>query len=416
MKKTLRSIALAALAVPMIASAQFTVETVWANVIKGDAVNPIPGLHPKWQNPTSTTPEFSNSRFAFGKDGKVYTLNNLDNSIVSWDGSTLTKVADLPATTAEKWIGTAIAGDDAGNIIVNFCFTDATKSIQEWGILTNGVLTEVTLSTPLESLGTRGRLDAISHIVGDVTSEDGGIGYATTQKSGSVIMFHFTGDGSKVTSVSAISAPANDEINSGGGLNTPTPKYFSVEETFESLSPETEFYCAGGTEIAEGALVTSGETGLTTLTGFGNHKYLPVAAFEFNGKKYIVRTYTEAEVAASNGVMTFGVFDSDTKDCVAKWLDSDYYNMYGMGSLTAEVVDDQVNIYTWAVTESGDTPGCYAAMVKLTDKTTGIIEIANDENVPVEYFNFQGIRVNQPAAGSIVIKKQGAKTSKFVVR
>ncbi|MDE5554682.1 MAG: hypothetical protein K2J10_05805, partial [Muribaculaceae bacterium] len=47
----------------------------------------------------------------------------------------------------------------------------------------------------------------------------------------------------------------------------------------------------------------------------------------------------------------------------------------------------------------------------------GITNVTVDnENAPVEYYNLQGIRVNQPAAGSIVIMKQGTKTSKFIVR
>ena len=32
-----------------------------------------------------------------------------------------------------------------------------------------------------------------------------------------------------------------------------------------------------------------------------------------------------------------------------------------------------------------------------------------DENAPVEYFNLQGIRVANPEAGQLLIKKQGAR-------
>ena len=39
-----------------------------------------------------------------------------------------------------------------------------------------------------------------------------------------------------------------------------------------------------------------------------------------------------------------------------------------------------------------------------------------DENAPVEYFNLQGIRVANPEAGQLLIKKQGAKTQKVVIR
>lgn len=39
-----------------------------------------------------------------------------------------------------------------------------------------------------------------------------------------------------------------------------------------------------------------------------------------------------------------------------------------------------------------------------------------DENAPVEYYNLQGIRLSEPAAGQIVIRRQGSKVSKILVR
>lgn len=38
------------------------------------------------------------------------------------------------------------------------------------------------------------------------------------------------------------------------------------------------------------------------------------------------------------------------------------------------------------------------------------------ENAPVEYFNLQGVRVADPAEGQIVIRRQGGKTSKVIIR
>ena len=41
--------------------------------------------------------------------------------------------------------------------------------------------------------------------------------------------------------------------------------------------------------------------------------------------------------------------------------------------------------------------------------------VAVDANAPVEYFNLQGMRVENPAKGNIYIKRQGANTSKIVL-
>ncbi len=47
---------------------------------------------------------------------------------------------------------------------------------------------------------------------------------------------------------------------------------------------------------------------------------------------------------------------------------------------------------------------------------TGISVVEAVENAPVEYFNLQGVRVDNPAAGQVVIKRQGAKATKTIVR
>ncbi|MDE6564353.1 MAG: hypothetical protein K2L92_05950, partial [Muribaculaceae bacterium] len=47
-------------------------------------------------------------------------------------------------------------------------------------------------------------------------------------------------------------------------------------------------------------------------------------------------------------------------------------------------------------------------------KTTGIDGIVADENAPVEYYNLQGIRVENPENG-IFIRRQGNKTTKVAL-
>lgn len=42
--------------------------------------------------------------------------------------------------------------------------------------------------------------------------------------------------------------------------------------------------------------------------------------------------------------------------------------------------------------------------------------VDNDENAPVEYYNLQGMRVNEPAAGGLYIRRQGNKVTKIIVR
>lgn len=49
------------------------------------------------------------------------------------------------------------------------------------------------------------------------------------------------------------------------------------------------------------------------------------------------------------------------------------------------------------------------------DTESAVAEIAADENAPVEYFNMQGVKVENPENG-IYVRKQGSKVSKVVVK
>lgn len=54
--------------------------------------------------------------------------------------------------------------------------------------------------------------------------------------------------------------------------------------------------------------------------------------------------------------------------------------------------------------------------IKIETASSGIEGITADENTPVEYYNLQGIRVANPAQGSVVIRRQGSHVSKVIVR
>lgn len=52
-----------------------------------------------------------------------------------------------------------------------------------------------------------------------------------------------------------------------------------------------------------------------------------------------------------------------------------------------------------------------------TPDSAGISDVTvDDDNAPVEYFNLQGMRLSQPEAGQIVIRRQGSKVSKILVK
>ena len=69
------------------------------------------------------------------------------------------------------------------------------------------------------------------------------------------------------------------------------------------------------------------------------------------------------------------------------------------------------NAYTW---QDNDY-----VVSKITMKTSGVADtfVADDNsNAPVEYFNLQGVRIQQPAAGQLVIKRKGSSVEKVLVK
>lgn len=66
----------------------------------------------------------------------------------------------------------------------------------------------------------------------------------------------------------------------------------------------------------------------------------------------------------------------------------------------------------------GQFRGCTLTLpFSLDDAAAGISDVTIDnENAPVEYFNLQGMRVNEPAAGQVVIRRQGTKVQKILVK
>lgn len=50
------------------------------------------------------------------------------------------------------------------------------------------------------------------------------------------------------------------------------------------------------------------------------------------------------------------------------------------------------------------------------DDNNAVESLFDDENAPVKYYNIQGVEIKNPEKGQLVIKKQGKKTTKILVR
>ena len=126
------------------------------------------------------------------------------------------------------------------------------------------------------------------------------------------------------------------------------------------------------------------------------------------------------EVSTQHGNATYSINDDATYDAASALLIyRGYYGNDGTNNInfTAEnqiAVGNFVVVYGKLIDYNGTkefTNGNY--IVTLDGNTTGVEAIESDANAPVEYFNLQGVRVDNPANG-LYIMRQGSKVVKVV--
>ena len=108
----------------------------------------------------------TNSRWAAGKGGKIYVNDMANSKLYYYTKSGRTEVC-ASAT------GSAIAMDDAGNIVINT--TIYTAAATSFKILPAGKTTFQDLTVTLPDGMTTNQMQYLGHIVGDIMSETGGV-------------------------------------------------------------------------------------------------------------------------------------------------------------------------------------------------------------------------------------------------
>ena len=73
------------------------------------------------------------------------------------------------------------------------------------------------------------------------------------------------------------------------------------------------------------------------------------------------------------------------------------------------------NLNSFTFKNAGEQPFAVLVVEYEPGNTSAITDIVSDENAPVEYYNLQGVRVENPANG-IIIKRQGSKVEKVIVK
>ena len=163
----------------------------------------------------------------------------------------------------------------------------------------------------------------------------------------------------------------------------------ATELSYEGVELKTDYKVIGSENLVD-----------ASVTGTSYFKYagsaLMVAPIVSNGQCTGVQM-----INVSNGLAQASLISSVNTDTYSTNLD----NVYTCGRSFVDGTEGMIDLFLLR----GDK------LQRFTSESTLVgVESINDANAPVEYYNLQGVKVNNPANG-IFIKKQGNKTTKVVL-
>lgn len=133
---------------------------------------------------------------------------------------------------------------------------------------------------------------------------------------------------------------------------------------------------------------------ITAPTG----KYIAKVVMNAESEGCPARANNQTEIVTEGGVQTFGGTDNKTLNT---WVANE-------GTEATSV--------TYKAVKGSATQMAYSVEVTLADLGAGVSEIIGaDNDMPVEYYNLQGVKISNPENG-IFIRRQGSNVEKVVLR
>ena len=398
--------------------------------VKGTAEAAIPtGLTKVWQN-TSSVPGVAaggDLRFAAVSNGKLLVNDKSTNLIVEVTASgntTYYNPADAISTNySGKTIGTLIACDDAGNILVNSGFAGAVSG-SAFTLISADLKTTYKIDLSAIEGYTAARCDQMGRIRGNMLSNEGGYAFIVPNGGTTVLVVKIKNGAVDTEYTQVTNAIA------GVGLTTsccPQPAFETVAEIDALMDDNGDLSNAfimrsrgtpgsvfawndGNSDMVKawtfGAASGSYTTANASVEGFD--------WFELYGKKYFIMPVTTDGTTGTRG-SNFAIYDEEGT-CVATWTEGQKAGLSAcMGSIIA-VPNNDYSVYIYHY-----VPGtvaeklCFAVEPKQSGVKDIVVEEMEEVEAPVEYYNLQGVKVVEPSNG-IFIKRQGNKVSKVYVK
>ena len=398
--------------------------------LKGTAEAAIPtGLTKVWQN-TSSVPGVAaggDLRFAAVSNGKLLVNDKSTNLIVEVTASgntTYYNPADAISTNySGKTIGTLIACDDAGNILVNSGFAGAVSG-SAFTLISADLKTTYKIDLSAIEGYTAARCDQMGRIRGNMLSNEGGYAFIVPNGGTTVLVVKIK-NGAVDTEYTQVTNPI-----AGVGLTTsccPQPAFATVAEIDALMDDNGDLSNAfimrsrgtPGSVFAWNADNSDMVKAWTFGTATGSYTTANASVegfdwFELYGKKYFIMPVTTDGTTGTRG-SNFAIYDEEGT-CVATWTEG---QKAGLGACMGSFIvvpnnDYSVYIYHYVPGTVAEKL-CFAVEPK--GGTDGVENIVVEEEIdaPVEYYNLQGVKVAEPSNG-IFIKVQGKKASKVYIK
>ena len=209
-----------------------------------------------------------------------------------------------------------------------------------------------------------------------------------------------------------------DEEGYGGWIKS--PKFYTTNASYEcyALINEDGDYLLP----EEGRVYTEQNGESLTIYGFlGSDPFTFTLDKESNKAVAVDQVYNNWKWSIGGGDaldMRWTSIANETATNLDKTLHAEYGNANGQGFLTATDLEWVIAYeYQGQVGGFGEAAEINFTFDNEIANPAGVTNVeADNTNAPVEYFNLQGIRVNEPAAGNIYIRRQGTDVQKVVIR
>ena len=259
----------------------------------------------------------------------------------------------------------------------------------------------------------------------DYTTDGKGYAFEMTLSNGWTgslegVTYTITGSGNTITAAADLNQVRIKKIvvetGNGGGDDPNPPAPSSETVTFDftqpaTLTPAQDMPADGAPVIINGVTFTAGPVScMTENTGTTESRdprlYLYKGACEFRFYEEDVTT-----ISASAGLIEKiefissypSNFDQSTADC---------------GTFTNAVWTGEAATVKFSWHKSSGDYSPKTNQIKVTYKKSDDINAidAEETDAPVEFYTLQGVRISNPAAGQIVIRRQGTRVSKILVK